>query len=411
MRSIPTLLALALLAAPAMGGNYGGPGGGPGGGNTTVTIDFDGGEAGIASGSTTFDYEGSSWSGGVVDSQGPTALYATGSYAYHAGAGAQVLFEPPTDRVRFFFVHSATPGEARVFGPSGMIASLPSHAATFFSDANNYVEYEPASGGITRVELDPGTVVDAFSFRPGAAGGNAGTVRLGAGAYEVVEGGSAVVQLLREGGDDGTVSVAVRTASGDGEGGAIAGADFMAMDQVVTWADHDDDPRQLMVKTLQDDRFESTEHFTISLSDPTGGAVLGSPALAAVTIDDDDADTGPCVADAVTACLVGERFRVRILFQRDAASGFGAARALQYTANSTLFWFFSDDNIEVLLKMLDACGEPGFTTFWVFFAATTDRGMRIEVTDTQSGVQKVYENTLGVPVATVTDTSAFSTCP
>ncbi len=40
------------------------------------------------------------------------------------------------------------------------------------------------------------------------------------------------------------------------------------------------------------------------------------------------------------------------------------------TNESGLFWFFDDDNWEMLVKVLDGCGTNGH--FWVFLAAATD---------------------------------------
>ena len=65
----------------------------------------------------------------------------------------------------------------------------------------------------------------------------------------------------------------------------------------------------------------------------------------------------------------------------------------------------------MLVKVLDACQLPGFETFWVLFAATTDVEFELVVTDTQAEVTKTYSNELGNLAAAVIDTEAFATCP
>lgn len=77
--------------------------------------------------------------------------------------------------------------------------------------------------------------------------------------------------------------------------------------------------------------------------------------------------------------------------------------------NSGVFWFFSADNWEVMVKSLNACTLNN--RFWVFSAATTNVFYRMEVFDIRAGVNKIYFNYPGPPAPAVTDTDAFATCP
>lgn len=61
----------------------------------------------------------------------------------------------------------------------------------------------------------------------------------------------------------------------------------------------------------------------------------------------------------------------------------------------------------MLIKVLDACTLSGFESYWVFFAATTDRGFLVRVTDTGTGRIRDYRSPLGTAAQPVTDTSAF----
>ncbi|HEX9735662.1 MAG TPA: hypothetical protein VGG06_27195 [Thermoanaerobaculia bacterium] len=76
---------------------------------------------------------------------------------------------------------------------------------------------------------------------------------------------------------------------------------------------------------------------------------------------------------------------------------------------SRLFWFFSPSNYELLTKVLNGC--PINNRFWVFSAATTNVQYTLTVVDTATGASKTYVNPLGTSAASVTDTSAFATCP
>jgi hypothetical protein len=118
---------------------------------------------------------------------------------------------------------------------------------------------------------------------------------------------------------------------------------------------------------------------------------------------------GGCVPDATTLCLLGGRFEARVDWRRsDGQTGEG--QAVDLTDRAGLFWFFNEANLEMLLKMQNACAPP-FNRFWVFFAATTNVEFTVTVTDTQTGESREYTNPLGQAAAPVQDTNAFATCP
>ena len=84
---------------------------------------------------------------------------------------------------------------------------------------------------------------------------------------------------------------------------------------------------------------------------------------------------------------------------------------LEFAPESGLFYFVSPGNIEVLVKVLNACVPALGNKFWVFFAATTNVELALTVIDTQTGAVKVYTNPANTPALPVQDTNAFSTCP
>ena len=116
-----------------------------------------------------------------------------------------------------------------------------------------------------------------------------------------------------------------------------------------------------------------------------------------------------CVENGSTLCLENDRFRVRARYTtRGGSSGNGHAVAL--TGDSGHFWFFDAENIEVVIKVNNACAAP-FNHFWVFAAGLTDVDVVIEVADTKSGRVLTYHNPQGRPFPPVQDTDAFPTCP
>ncbi len=78
------------------------------------------------------------------------------------------------------------------------------------------------------------------------------------------------------------------------------------------------------------------------------------------------------------------------------------------TNDSGVFTFFSQENWEVLIKVLDGCALNGHV--WVYGASTTDLGYTIRVTDTATGVVTEYRNEPGLPAPAITDATAFRAC-
>ena len=217
--------------------------------------------------------------------------------------------------------------------------------------------------------------------------------------------GQRTIAVERTGGTDGPVTVNYATS----DGSAVAGADYVGSSGTLQWADGQGGSMTFVVEVLADDAEEDTESVSLNLSDPTGGATLGTSA-ATLSILDDDGEVGDCVEDGTTMCLrTDQRFRVQANW-RTAQGGGGPARVIPFgPTDSGLFYFFEDDNAEVLVKVLDGCAVNGH--YWVFVAAATDVEYTLTVTDTQTSQDSVYTNALGTPAPAITDTTAFATCP
>ena len=126
---------------------------------------------------------------------------------------------------------------------------------------------------------------------------------------------------------------------------------------------------------------------------------------------------GACVPDATTLCIdrnPGERrFKVKVSFstvQGGGHSGSGNAIPLSSLGlnEGGMFWFFAANNPEMLVKIIDGCGLN--SRFWVFYAATTNVGFTVTVTDTVALNQQIYANQDQGAAAPVQDTAALP-CP
>ncbi|MFO1351110.1 MAG: Calx-beta domain-containing protein [Gammaproteobacteria bacterium] len=113
----------------------------------------------------------------------------------------------------------------------------------------------------------------------------AGELQFSAATYTVTEAGpTATITVQRVNGDGGAVSVDY--ASSDGT--AVQPGDYGATAGTLTWGDQDTAPKTFSVPIVNDTVDESDETVDLALSNPTGGAALGTPNTAALTIQDND---------------------------------------------------------------------------------------------------------------------------
>jgi hypothetical protein len=117
---------------------------------------------------------------------------------------------------------------------------------------------------------------------------------------------------------------------------------------------------------------------------------------------------GGCTANSTTLCLNSGRFKVQVAWTKpDSTSGAGQAVAL--TGDTGYFWFFSSNNIEMVIKVVD--GRPVNGKFWVFAGGLTNVNVVITVTDTQTGAVRTYVNPQGAAFQPIQQTDAFSMAP
>ena len=148
--------------------------------------------------------------------------------------------------------------------------------------------------------------------------------------------------------------------------------------------------------------------YRIDLSTGTAllvGAISGAPSITGLAVIFSE---GTCVPSTTALCLSGDRFRVSVTFQlNDGTTGNG--RAVWFTRDSGYFWFFSPDNVEVDVKVLNACSA--FNRYWFFASGLTNVGVTLTVVDTKTNTTKTYTNPVNRAFVPIQDTNAFATCP
>jgi hypothetical protein len=131
-----------------------------------------------------------------------------------------------------------------------------------------------------------------------------GAIRFTNASFSRGEGiGTASISVERVNGDDGAVGVSFNTTNGT----ALAGQDYTAASGALAWADGEGGPKGFNVPIANDAADEPNETVGLHLTSPTGGATLGSPSIATMTIvDDDGATTAGQVGFTSTGFTVGE---------------------------------------------------------------------------------------------------------
>ncbi len=126
----------------------------------------------------------------------------------------------------------------------------------------------------------------------------------------------------------------------------------------------------------------------------------------------------PCVPSEARLCLDDrdgdDRFDVALFWDNGLFGGVVGAEARAISLDplriyrSGLFWFFSMDSPEMLVRVLNACAINN--RYWVFASAATHFGYLLTVRDTQTNQFRTYVKPPGETPVPVMDTNAFS-CP
>lgn len=111
--------------------------------------------------------------------------------------------------------------------------------------------------------------------------------------------GTLTINVTRTSGSDGVVGVSIATSDGT----ATAGQDYTAVGTTISFAAGDSAQKSITLNVANDAADEPDETFTIVLSNPTGGATLGTQTTATILITDDDEPAGQPLPSAVTAVV------------------------------------------------------------------------------------------------------------
>lgn len=146
---------------------------------------------------------------------------------------------------------------------------------------------------------------------------------------------------------------------------------------------------------------------SVSKSGNCGGPIAGICANStkkSITVAGSGSGGGPSCPEG-NLCLLDGRFQVSVDFinQHDNDIA-GTGHPVSLSNETGLFWFFSKENIELIVKMID--GRDVNDHFWVFYGALTDVEYFIHVKDTETGEIAEYHNLPG-SVCGVGDTVAL----
>lgn len=149
-------------------------------------------------------------------------------------------------------------------------------------DENFFVNLSNVTGGVTLGPSFRSTVTIADDDDPPSPG----ILLMNNASLSINENTpSTDITIRRASGNEGAVSVMLTSANGS----ATSGQDYQAISQVVSFA-NGENMKTVPLMVMDDQTFEGNETLSLSLSSPTGGAVIGSPSTTAVTIVEDDPD-------------------------------------------------------------------------------------------------------------------------
>jgi len=128
-----------------------------------------------------------------------------------------------------------------------------------------------------------------------------GSLQFSAATSSVAENAAtATITVSRTGGSTGAVSVSYATSNGT----ATAGSDYTAASGTLSWANGDTASKTFNIPITDDAVYEGNETVNLALSGPTGGAALGTPNTAVLTITDDE--TPPTNSLTLTSPKTGD---------------------------------------------------------------------------------------------------------
>lgn len=174
----------------------------------------------------------------------------------------------------------------------GDVGDLYSGSAAGFSDSSSpsSVLYNGISSHFSATNISASATTMSADFSVVASIN--GVLSFGASKFAFDESaGSVSIPVTRTGGDSGSVSAHCQTTSIS----ALADNDYSRSNINLTWAEGETNNKNCVVTILEDAIVEGLQHFQVTLSAPTGGAVLGAPSTAVIDIVDNETCSGNTV--------------------------------------------------------------------------------------------------------------------
>lgn len=303
--------------------------------------------------------------GGVNNSQNFPALTSAVTDAGSTVIQGTLDAAPNTEHRLEFFSNTSCDGpgsgEGQTFvGSAKVTTDVGGQAAFSFTPAS------PLAGGqvVTATATDPNNNTSEFS-QCLAVEAPRGTLQFSSATYAANEGGVGVVTVTRTGGSNGAVFVDYAT----GDGAALEGADYTAASGTLDFQDGQTS-RSFTVTLLDDSLDESGEDIKLTLSNPVGGASLGSPAQAGLTVRDNDPPPALSVGNATVTEGNGGTVSATFTVTLSPASGRqvtvayttanGTATSADYTPKSgTLTFAEGETSKQITVAVVgDAAVEP-----------------------------------------------------
>jgi hypothetical protein len=114
--------------------------------------------------------------------------------------------------------------------------------------------------------------------------------------------------------------------------------------------------------------------------------------------------TTPCEPDEQTLCLLDGQLAVTVDWTDHHNGGSGIGHAIPYTDLTGFFWFFDEENVELVVKALDGRTVNG--KIWLFYGGLTDVGFTLRVEYGDAHQVREYVNPPGT-ICGRGDTAAF----
>lgn len=205
------------------------------------------------------------------------------------------------------------------------------------SSNNGVILVNETTGAVVRINMSEQTNATlrpklGVTYTVGTPTPQPGALQLNAATYTVNENqGTATITVNRVNGSEGAVTVNYATTSGT----ASAGSDYTTTSGTLSFA-AGEVSKSFTIPVINDTVIEGNETVSITLSSPGGGATLGTPTTATLTIISDDVATQPGVLQfsGATYAVNETSATVTIIVTRTGGSD-GAVSVNYATSNGT----------------------------------------------------------------------------